>query len=292
MFSDFVNLHLHSTYSALDSVLRIPQAIAKAEEYNMPAMAVTDHGVMAGTYELWKLTQKSKVKGLIGIEAYMSPTDDHTVKEKLENEPNYYHINLLAKNAEGVSELYKLSSLGFLEGFYYKPRVSLKLIEDIGKNIIVLGACVKGPVNWNIYQDKPEKAFQFTERMKMSFNGDFYLEVMDHGLDWQKPLNNSVMELAKKLDIPVVPTNDAHFLNKEDHEIHTLMMCNQLKKNLQQLKEADMMYPVDCYMKTPEEMNKLVGEELCRKTLEVAEKVDIELDYSKTLFPKFKRTEV
>ncbi len=289
MFTEYVHLHLHSMYSTLDSIIRVPQALEKAKKYNMPALAITDHGVAAGSYELWKHSNKIGVKPIVGMEAYMSPTDDHTLREKLEDHPNYYHINLLAKNAQGVSEIYKLSSIGFMEGFYYKPRVSLKLIEDIGKNLIVLGACVKGPVNWNIYQDKLDKAQKFAVRMKESFKDNFYLEVMDHGLEWQKPLNNSVVELAKKLDIEVVPTNDAHFLEKEEHEIHTIMMCNQLKKSFEQLKEANMMYPVDCYMNTPQEMSELFGKELCRKTLEVAEKVNIELDYSKTLFPKFER---
>lgn len=275
--------------SQLDSTLQIPDMVKKCQDTGMRAVAITDHGVASGSYELWKATRGTNVSPIIGVELYMSPTDDHTLKEKLEDEPNYYHINILAKNATGVSEVYELTSRGWLEGFYYKPRASLKMIEDIGKNIIVLGACVKGPVNWNIYKDKPEKAFQFAERMKQSFGDDFYLELMDHGLEWQKPLNAAVSELASKLDIQTVPTNDGHFLDKKDHHIHSMMMCSQLKKNMQQLKEANMMYPVDCYMKTPREMRRLFGEELCKKTLEVAEKVNIELDFSKTLFPKFKR---
>ena len=289
MFKDYIHLHLHTMWSSLDSTIQIPQMIEKCEKYGMRAVAVTDHGVAAAIYELWKKTKDTKIKGIIGMEAYMSPTDDHTVREKLEDEPNYYHLNLIAKNAAGVKEIFELSSRGYLEGFYYKPRVSLKMVEEVGKNLIVLGACVKGPVNWNIYKNKPDKALLFADRLKQSFGDDFYLELMDHGLEWQAPLNKQVAVLANKLDINLVPTNDAHFLNKENHRIHTMMMCSQLKKNLKQLKEVNMMYPVDCYMKTPGEMKELFGEELCKKTLSVAEKVDIQLDFSKTLFPKFKR---
>lgn len=288
-FNDFVHLHQHTYYSALDSTVKIPELVKKCEETGMRAVAITDHGVAAGSYELWKTTKETNVKGLLGLEAYLSPTDDHTLREKIEGLTNYYHINLLAKNTEGVSEIYKLSSIGFLEGFYYKPRVSIKLLEELGKNIIVLGACVKGPVNWNLFQDKEDEAYKFAIRLKEIFQDDFYLELMDHGLDWQKPLNEKVTELANKLEIELVPTNDAHFLDKKDHHIHSMMMCSQLKKNMKQLKEADMMYPVDCYTKTPREMRRIFGEELCKKTLDVAEKINIELDYSETLFPKFKR---
>lgn len=289
MFKDFVHLHTHTDFSALDATTKIPEAVNKAQQSGMRALAITDHGVAAGSYELWKSTRGTKVKPLIGMEGYLSPTDDHTLREKLEEHPNYYHINLIAKNAQGVKELYQLSSIGFTEGFYYKPRVSLKLIEEIGKNLIVLGACVKGPVNWNLFTENTDRGVYFASRMKESFGRNFYLEVMDHGLEWQPDLNKSILELGQKLDIKVVPTNDAHFLERGDHRIHTLMMCSQLKKSLKELKEADLVYPEECYLKTPEEMKEVFGEELCRKTLEVSEKVDIHLDFSQTLFPNFKR---
>jgi DNA polymerase-3 subunit alpha len=279
----------------LDSVIKIPDLISRCRETGMKAVAITDHGVAAASVQLYTEALKKEdkegnpvtpVKPLIGMEAYMSPTDDHTLREKVNNTP-YYHLTLLAKNAAGVSQIYKLSSIGFFEGFYYKPRVSLKLVEEIGKDLIVMGGCVRGPVSWNVHKDNINSARNFLSRLKDSFKDDFYIEVMDHGLDWQEPLNKGLIALCQDYNVQWVPTNDAHFLAREDHYIHSIMMALQLKKTMKELQSSSMYYSEECYMKTPEEMWARWGPQ-CNKTMEIAEKVNIQLELNKPQFPEYK----
>jgi len=252
----------------------------------MKAVAVTDHGLMAGAIRLYEECKKQEIKPLIGCEVYISPTDDHTLKEKIEDVPaqQNHHLVLLAMNAEGVKQLYKLSSIGFLEGFYYKPRVSLKLIEEIGKDLIVTSACIKGPVAWNLAEGHQEVAERWLGRLKESFKGRFWLEFMDHGMEVQKRVNVLQEELSKKFDVPWIPTNDAHFLRREDHYIHNIMMALQHGQTLETL---SMNYSEETYFKSPEEMASLFGEEACRRTLDVEAMVDIQLELDVPHFPAY-----
>jgi DNA polymerase-3 subunit alpha len=272
--------------SVLDGIIKIPDLIDRVKDLGMESVAITDHGVATSSIQFYKEAKEKGVKPLIGMEAYLSPTEDHTLKEQLPNQPKQqcYHLTLLAKNAAGVSQLYELSSRGFLEGFYYKPRVSLSMVREIGKDLIVMGACAKGPISWNILQDDIDAANVWTKDLKESFGSNFYIELMDHGIEWQGPLNKTLKEISDLYQIPCIASNDAHFLNKEDHYIHSIMMCIQLKQTIDNLK---MVYPESCYVKSPEEMKELFGEEPCRKTLEVAEQINIKLNLDEILFPKF-----
>ncbi len=261
----------------------------------MSAVAVTDHGVAAASVLLYTETQKKKdkegndlapVKPIIGMEAYLSPTDDHTLREILPDQPKQqcYHLTLLAKNAEGVKQIFELSSIGHIEGYYYKPRISLPLIEKIGKDLIIMGACAKGPVCWNIREGHYSAAEQWLTRLRDMFEGRFYLELMDHDMDWQKALNFELEELSNKFKVPWVPTNDAHFLNAADHYEHSLMMCLQTKETFESL---TMKYPENCYVRPPEEMISIFGQTACKRTLDIAEQVDIELTLGSTFFPEY-----
>jgi DNA polymerase-3 subunit alpha len=285
-FTDFVSLHVHTDRSALDSICKPDELVQRAKELGMNGIACTDHGVVAASIQLYKSCKKYEIKPIIGMESYLSPTDDHTLKEQLPDQPKQqcYHLTLLAKNADGVSQLFELSSRGFLEGFYYKPRISLPMIEEIGKDLIVMGACAKGPVCWNILNDHPLATRQWLERLSEAFRGRFYLEVMDHGLEWQRPLNAALEALANEFGLVTIPTNDVHFLKSEDHRIHTLMMCLQLKQTMETL---TMRYPEGCYLKSPAEMAELFGEETCKRTMDIAEQIDIELELDKAIFPEF-----
>jgi len=290
--SDYVHLHVHSHKSLLDSVLKVPDLVQKVKAYGGTAVAITDHGVMGAAIELYKECKKQDIKPIIGGEFYLSPTDDHTLREKIEGSPDYYHLVLLAKNAEGVSNLFELSSLGFSEGFYRKPRISIPLIEKYSKNLVCLGACIRGPVSFNLDKKNEKLAYNFAGRFKEIFREDFYLELMDHGLDWQKELNTKLVSLGNKIDISCVPTNDAHFLDRENHYIHSLLLCLQLKLKYNELKEKDMQYPEECYIKIPDEMEIIFGKDLCSKTLEVAEKIDIRIELGNTLFPDYEESNV
>jgi DNA polymerase-3 subunit alpha len=286
MTVELVHTHVHSDRSILDSIIKIPELVARCKELGMKAVAVTDHGLMASAIRLYEECKKQEIKPLIGCEIYISPTDDHTLKEKIEDVPaqQNYHLVLLAINAEGVKQLYKLSSIGFLEGFYYKPRVSLKLIEEIGKDLIVTSACIKGPVAWNLAEGHREVAEKWLGRLKESFKGRFWLEFMDHGMEVQKRVNVLQEELSKKFDVPWIPTNDAHFLRREDHYIHNIMMALQHGQTLETL---SMNYSEETYFKSPEEMASLFGEEACRRTLDVEAMVDIQLELDVPHFPAY-----
>lgn len=272
--------------SVLDGIIKPTDLAKRIKELDMRAVGITDHGVASGAIQHYKECKKQEINPIIGIEFYLSPTDNHIFKEALNYCPKQqcYHLTALAKNADGVSQIYELSSRGFLEGFYYKPRVSLPMIEEIGKDLIIMGACAKGPVSWNILEDNMPAAKEWLERLKSAFEGRFYLELMDHGLDWQKSLNTVLEAFSSKYDVPWVPTNDAHFLLKEDHYEHSLMMCLQLKQTLDSL---TMRYPEGCYVKTAEEMIELFGKENCKRTLEIAEQINIELNLDQTFFPEY-----
>jgi DNA polymerase-3 subunit alpha len=253
----------------------------------MASCAITDHGVVAGAISFYKACKEKGVHPAIGCEFYLSPTDDHTRAEKIEGLPPYYHLTTLAKNAEGVRELYRLSSRGFLEGFYHKPRISLPMLEEVGKNLIVMGACAKGPISWNILNNNPTEAERYIRRLRDLFGEDFYIELMDHGLDWQKPLNVELERLCKDHGVTWVPTNDAHFLHRQDHFAHCIMMCLQLKKKITELQETGMQYPEECYVKSPREEILQWGLEACKRTVAVSEKIDITLELDKPHFPSF-----
>jgi DNA polymerase-3 subunit alpha len=272
--------------SILDGIIKPSKLVNRIKDLGMDSVAITDHGVVSSSIQLYKKAKDCGIKPIIGMEAYLSPTDDHTLKEPLPNHPKQqcYHLTLLAKNVDGVSQLYQLSSKGYLEGFYYKPRVSIPLIKEIGADLIVMGACAKGPISWNFLQGKYKEAVQWLKYLKEMFGNDFYIEVMDHGLEWQPKLNKLLQDAADLYNIIWIPTNDAHFLNKEDHYIHSIMMCIQLKQTLDNLK---MVYPEECYVKSAEEMASIFGKESCKRTLEIAEQIDIELSLDKTIFPKF-----
>ncbi len=289
--TEFVHTHLHSDRSSLDGLIKIPELVTRCKELGMRAVAVTDHGVVAGAIRLYEECKKQEIKPIIGMEAYISPTDDHLLTEPLENVPpqQNYHLTLLAMNADGVKQLYKLSSKGFLEGFYYKPRVSLKLIEEVGKDLIVTSACIKGPVAWNLNNEHPEVAETWLGRLKESFKGRFWIEFMDHGMEDQKKINQLQEELCKKFEVLWIPTNDAHFLNREDHYIHRIMMALQHGKTLN---EQTMEYSEECYFKSEEEMLALFPKDSLHRTLDIESMVDIKLELDVPHFPIYEEVSI
>jgi DNA polymerase-3 subunit alpha len=276
--------------SVLDGIIKIPNLVVRTKELGMNASTISDHGVCTGFIQHYKECQKHEIKPILGVELYLSVTDDHTLREVIPDEPKQqcYHLTALAKNKEGVRELFELSSRGWLEGYYYKPRVSLPMVEEIGKNLIILGACAKGPVSWNIKENRPEVAQNWLRRLREMFEGRFYLELMDHDMEWQKDLNKGLAEYSERFEVPWVPTNDCHFLTVEDHYLHSLMMCIQTKQTLETLTMA---YPKNCYLRSPEEMIGIFGKEACKRTLEVAEQINIDLELNQTFFPVYSEDE-
>ena len=225
----FVHLHCHSEYSLLDGANRIDDLIARAKEFEQPALAITDHGNMHGAWEFQEKARKAGIKPLIGMEAYVAPGDRRS-RERQGSKKPYYHLVLLAKNAIGYRNLIKLSSLGYTEGFYSKPRVDRELLAKYNEGIVVSSACMAGEVATNLLADNWEGAREAASWYANTFK-DYYLEVQAHDSENQAELNRRIFKLSSELGLPVIATNDAHFLRAQDHESHDVLLCIGLGKD-------------------------------------------------------------
>src|SRR3989344_3932341 len=212
----FIHLHNHSHYSLLDGLPKIPDLVAKAKEFKMPSLALTDHGSMYGVIEFYQQCKKQGLKPIIGVEAYLAQGSRFDKKGRLDAEP--YHLILLAKNKAGYQNLLKLTTLAHLEGFYYKPRIDWELLEKYHEGLIALSACLQGEVARAILSNDPLKAEETILKYQKTFGPDnFYLELQDNpNIPEQRLVNEALVKFSEKLKIPVVATNDVHYLNPED----------------------------------------------------------------------------
>lgn len=286
--SDFVHLHVHSHYSLLDGLAKINDLIAKVKEYNMPAVAITDHGVMYGAIEFYQSALKAGIKPIIGLEAYVAPHGLHNKRAKIDERP--YHIVLLAKNNKGYKNLIKLTTEAHLLGFYYKPRIDLELLRKYAEGLIALSACLQGQIPKAIISGDMKKANQTALELNDIFGqGNFYLEVQAHpNIKYQNEINNKIFKLSEELNIPVVATNDVHYLNKEDDTIHDILICLQMKKKL---KDKDRITYIgeNFSFKSPEEMIAAFKNhpEAITNTVKIADKCNVEIELGKTTLPYF-----
>ncbi|WP_029521246.1 DNA polymerase III subunit alpha [Persephonella sp. IF05-L8] len=295
MSKDFVHLHLHSHYSMLDGMIKIPELAQKAQEYGYKAVALTDHGNIFGAIEFYQEMKKVGVKPIIGMEAYFT---NNRFEKKGEGSDSIladknYHLILHAKDKQGFKNLMKLSSLAYTEGFYYKPRIDWELLEKYHEGLICQTACLKGFIPHLLSKGKFDEAYEYAKRLKDIFGEDLYFEIQLNGLEEQEEANKGLFELAKKLDVKIVATNDSHYLNEEDAEAHDIIKALQMKMTLKELKEKGRAFKVrGLHFTTPEEMyQKFKGyEEALKNTMEIAEKCNVEIDTAETrgyLFPKF-----
>ncbi len=286
---DFVHLHVHSEYSLLDGAIKIPDLIQKVAEWGLPAIALTDHGNLFGAIEFYSEAQKHGIKPIIGMEAYLTP-GRMTEKPKT-GIPNYYHITLLAESLQGYKNLMYLTSQSYLKGFYYKPRIDFELLKERSEGLIALSGCLKGPIASKLQEGKEEEAIRLAHELIEIFGREnFYIELMDLGVEENRRINPKLIQLAQELDLKIVATNDVHYLNPDDRIVQDVLLCIQTGKKLSdedRLKIAHM----DLYLRSPEEMAELFRDypEALRNTVEIAERVNIELDLgSQTLhLPKF-----
>jgi len=284
----FVHLHSHTHYSLLDGAARINQMVQRAAELQMPALAITDHGNLFGSVEFYKACKEQGIKPIIGCEAYIAP-DRRDLREKVNGELNAYHLVLLAKNETGYKNLIKLSSIAFLEGMYYKPRIDWETLREHSEGLIATSACMSGMVPWKLRQDRRAEAIRHAETYLDIFGEDFYFEVQNHHIPEEERTYPLVYDLAKEMGVKVVATNDTHYLNHGDHEAHDILICLQTGKDRDDPNR--MRYGTEeLYMKSPEEMYKLFKDrpEVLENTLEVAEKVNLELDFNTRHLPRFK----
>jgi len=227
----FVHLHCHSEYSLLDGANRITDLIRQAQEFEMPALALTDHGCLFGVWTFQKEASAAGLKPIIGMEAYVAPGDRRDRSKAGQGERAYYHLVILARDMEGYKNLVKLSSIGYTEGFYHRPRLDREVLARHSGGLIVSSACMAGEVARHLTADNPEGAREAAAWYAETFKDRYYLEVQAHDTDGQAQLNERVFALADEMGLPVVATNDSHFLKKEDHEAHDVLLCIGLGKD-------------------------------------------------------------
>ena len=283
----FVHLHVHSEYSLLDGMCRITELPKRAKELGMDAIALTDHGVMFGVVSFFEECQKQGIKAIIGCEMYVAPGSRFN-KEGGINDNKYYHLILLVKNNVGYQNLIKLVSSGFTEGFYSKPRIDKELLEKHHEGLICLSACLAGEVNRAILDEDLDKAEEVALWYKNLFGEDYYLEIQNNGLPDQILANQKLIELSRKLDIPLVATNDAHYLKKEDSYIHEILLCMQTGKRITD--EDRMRFETnEFYIKSPEEMIDYFEAvpEAIENTCKIADKCNFEFEFGVTKLPNY-----
>ena len=284
--SEFVHLHVHSEFSLLDGANRIKDLPVRAKELGMKAMAITDHGVMFGVIDFYKACMANGIKPIIGCEVYVAP------RKRTDKDPNidarYNHLILLAKDNEGYKNLTKLVSIGFTEGFYYKPRIDKEVLEKYHKGLICCSACLAGEIPQAILKGDMLEAEKTAMWFKNVFGEDYYLEIQNNGLNEQVLVNQKLVELSRKLNIPLVATNDSHYLKKEDAYNHEILLCIQTGKKITD--DDRMKFETDeLYIKSPEEMSSYFSgvPEAIENTVKIADKCNVTFEFGHTILPNY-----
>ena len=284
---NFTHLHIHTEYSILDGACRIKPLIQHVKDLGQTAIAITDHGVMHGCIDFYLECKKQGIKPIIGCEVYVAPRSRFDKVHGIDNAR--YHLVLLAKNYNGYKNLIKLVSAGWTEGFYTKPRVDHELLEQYHEDLICLSACLAGEIPRALMKNDYEGAKNTAKWYKDVFGeGNYYLEIQDHGLDEQKKTNPDIIRIARELDIPLVATNDAHYIEKEDAEIQKILLCIQTKHTINE--DTGMGFSTDeFYVKSGDEMLALFPEypEAIENTNKVAEMCNIEFEFGNTILPNY-----
>ncbi|MCG8416806.1 MAG: DNA polymerase III subunit alpha [Proteobacteria bacterium] len=282
--SEFTHLHLHTQYSLLDGAIRVKDLFPKVLELGMDTVAVTDHGNMFGAVDLYTAAKQHGVKLIFGCETYVAATD-HTDRTNRRS----YHLVLLAKDQTGYKNLSYLNSMGYLKGFYYNPRVDKKLLREHSEGLIASSACLGGEISQTLFKQGRAEAEKVALEYKDIFDGDFYLEMMGNGLDEQKELNDELRRMSKKLDIPLLATNDCHYVNRGDARAHEILLSIQTGKTTSD--EKRLRHQVDSYfLKSRAEMEddfKDVPEAL-ENTIDIAKRCNVELDLGNVYLPTYR----
>ena len=289
--SKFVPLHVHSHYSMLDGLAKIDELVSRAKELGFPAIALTDHGNLHGAIEFYKKAKSAGVKPILGIEAYIAPgkreeknISSRNNQAERENGKRYYHLTLLAKNNTGWKNLISLSTAGYLEGFYYKPRIDKELLEKHSEGLICLSGCASGELAKAIANGKQEEAEKIAGWYKKIFGDDYYLEVQTHFPE----IHEGIMAISKKIGVPIVATHDTHYINKEDADAHDVLLAIQTRNTIYDSNRLTLK-DFDLSLLSTEEMEKgfkhIPG--AVEKTLEIAEKCNVEIELGKDRLPKF-----
>ena len=286
MSSEFVHLHNHSEYSMLDGACRISDMIQWAVENSTPAVALTDHGNMFGAWEFYTKAQEAGVNPIVGCEVYVAPGDR---KKRGKDQGSPYHLTLLVENATGYQNLLELVSLGYTEGFYSKPRIDMEILREYREGIIALTGCIQGQVPQLVASDKREEGIQnFKTLIDIMGPRNLYVEVQNHYIDKELEAYPIMVDLAREFDLPLVGTNDCHYLHKSDHHMHDVLLCIQTKKTVNE--QDRMRFDNHFYFKDVDEMREVLKNyppEAISNTLEIAKRCNLKLDYGKSVMPKY-----
>ncbi len=284
---NFVHLHVHTEYSLLDGACRLEPLIQRAKDMNMTSLAITDHGVMYGAVAFYKLAHKHGIKPIMGCEIYVAPRSLYQKEPRIDDAN--YHLVLLAENNQGYRNLLRLISIASVEGLYYKPRVDLDCLKKYSRGLIALSGCLAGQIPQLILKGQMEEAEKQALSLQNVFGKDnFFLEIQEHGIEEQKRVNSQLVKISKRTGISLVATNDTHYINKEDAQVHDVLLCIQTGKKVS---DTDRMTfnSHEFYLKSPEEMNQLFSAlpESLENTVRIAERCQIELDFNHMHLPAF-----
>jgi DNA polymerase III subunit alpha len=289
--ANFVHLHLHSQYSLLDGAIKIPDLLNRVKEYKMPAVAVTDHGNMFGAIEFYTKAMAAGIKPIIGCEVYVAPASRFDKTNARGSSEASYHFVLLCKNLVGYRNLCHLVSAGYREGFYYRPRIDWELLRQHNQGLIAMTACLGGEIPVMLGSGRMEEAIQRTRQMSEIFdNNRLYLELQENFIPEQDPVNSGLIEIANELHLPLVATNDCHYLTRESAYAHEVLLCIQTGKTMDD--EKRMRFSNDeFYVKTPTEMAELfkATPDALTNTVEIAQRCNLELDFNTYHFPQYEK---
>lgn len=285
---NFTHLHVHTEYSLLDGSGKIKEMVARTKELGMDSLAITDHGVMYGVIDFYRACLNEGIRPIIGCEIYVAPNSRFD-REKSTSEDRYYHLVLLAENNIGYTNIMKIVSLGFLEGFYYKPRVDHEILEQYSEGVIALSACLGGEVASNLKKGFYEEGKAAALKLYEIFGPDhFYLELQDHGISEQKTVNQALLRMNQETGIPLVATNDVHYTFKEDVQPHDILLCIQTQKKVTD--ENRMRYEGgQYYIKSPEQMYELFpyAKEALENTYKISKRCHVDITFGEYKLPQY-----
>ncbi len=285
--ADFVHLHLHSEYSMLDGLTKFGPLVEKVKEHKQNAVALTDHGNMHGAVEFYNTCKRNDINPIVGCEVYLAK-EKLTQKQKHVGE-DQAHLTLLAQNFEGYQNLMRLVSIAHFEGFHYKPRIDEDTLFKHADGVIVLSGCMNGYFAKLIQQKKKNEVEEKLDQYKQLFKNRFYIEIQDHGLKDQKTLNTQLVDFARTLNLPLVATNDVHYLNKDDAQAQDALLAVGTRKLISDSDRMSMIDAPEFYLKTPEEMANIFADypDAIKNTLEIANKCNLTIPTGQLIFPKF-----
>ena len=283
----FTHLHLHTEYSLLDGACRISGIMDRVKELGQTAVAITDHGVMYGCIDFYKAAKAAGVKPIIGCEVYVARRRMEDRVHGVDNDP--YHLVLLCENRKGYENLSRMVSEAFTNGFYGKPRVDLELLEQYHEGLIALSACLGGAIPQYLLTEDYAAAKDYALKMANIFgDGNFYLELQDHGIDVQRPVNQGIMRLARETGLPLVVTNDAHYLRKEDAKMQDVLLCIQTGKTVDDTNRMKF-ETEEFYIKSEDDLRELFPncDQAFENTVKIADRCNLEFTFHEYHFPSF-----